>query len=583
MISFSTSDDVQPIDPTRTDDTERDDDLEQLQTRSRVLEAAYRTDPSDPAALRAWVRVEQKIRRVEESRARLANASGGAVDPAAALDARFRSVGLAAPKSSGVPLDRIDWDTPASQMTEGEAQAQLDLAGQAILLQSGGNPSMMGHVDPRLVARVVELRSRLVELRAPRAPGSPIRAADLHAPKPASPAIPSSLGVVPTDMKTPVAQMARAQIVDNIRGLTPLVVGPRVPDAAIAARLYELYRRLAYIEMRPHEQLRADEREESTRLRAGLVAMGDRTCRGDEPLPQLRARYVAMRQKLEAQGSLPPPIADGEKYGIPLAEYDRRMAMWIDIIRANDPLSSLAFLRSMMTGETLDQAHQRVAGASAGFGAIGALAMARGEPMPRKDATTQRQIVTIGPHAAQRSAPVTGVATAGISAAGATAPRLRTTPMIAVFAGENVPGNRVWSHGRVVTYLSPTERARYKLEMKDGVIYDAQGNRFDTANATSIHGGRSKAIFVMDVDGNIYASTFQGAGRFHHSSLMGGAPIAAAGEIVVDNGRLVMINNASGHYLPGPELTDQALNVMRRHGVNVDIVERQDVRPGGGK
>lgn len=153
--------------------------------------------------------------------------------------------------------------------------------------------------------------------------------------------------------------------------------------------------------------------------------------------------------------------------------------------------------------------------------------MARGQATPHFD-TTQ-------PTAAPILAP------AGVSPIRAAGPRFRTTPMVAAFSGE-------------------------------------PGHRFDTSTASSLHGGRAKAIFVMDADGNIYASLIHRAGSFHHSSFLAGAPVAGAGEIVVDNGRLVMINNASGHYLPDPDTTSQVFSVMRARGVNVDVIEKQDLR-----
>ena len=48
-------------------------------------------------------------------------------------------------------------------------------------------------------------------------------------------------------------------------------------------------------------------------------------------------------------------------------------------------------------------------------------------------------------------------------------------------------------------------------------------------NASTVFSGEGKAIFVMDENRDFYASKFQQVGRFHHSSLAGGEPVAAAG------------------------------------------------------
>jgi len=117
---------------------------------------------------------------------------------------------------------------------------------------------------------------------------------------------------------------------------------------------------------------------------------------------------------------------------------------------------------------------------------------------------------------------------------------------------------------------NPTDRENYRLRFgSDGLIYDATGNRFDTTNAVRIdeHGVKSYlklAMFVMDAQGDFYASNFQEVRVFHHSSLMAGGEVAAAGELTVIKGRLEFINDRSGHYRPSPQLSEQALDRLRQ-------------------
>ena len=40
--------------------------------------------------------------------------------------------------------------------------------------------------------------------------------------------------------------------------------------------------------------------------------------------------------------------------------------------------------------------------------------------------------------------------------------------------------------------------------------------------------------------------------KFHHSSFVAGAPVIAAGEMIISRGRLIALTNHSGHYLPPP-------------------------------
>jgi hypothetical protein len=157
------------------------------------------------------------------------------------------------------------------------------------------------------------------------------------------------------------------------------------------------------------------------------------------------------------------------------------------------------------------------------------------------------------------------------AAAPAAVPKLKTTPMRG-FKGENLPGNPFWG-GKVVKYLTDSERAAYRLQFKGGKIYDAQGKLFDTTNASSLHmGGGGKAIFIMDENGVFYASKTHAEGAFHHSSLAAGGPVAAAGELEVTNGVLEGITDRSGHYRPTTDFTQQALNVLQQNGIDISRV-----------
>ena len=143
------------------------------------------------------------------------------------------------------------------------------------------------------------------------------------------------------------------------------------------------------------------------------------------------------------------------------------------------------------------------------------------------------------------------------------------------YRGEDVEGNRVW--GTPVQYLSKSERQVYRITFQGGKIYDASGALFDTTDASTVFSGEGKAIFVMDENGDFYASKFQQVGRFHHSSLAGGEPVAAAGEMKVEHGVLILLSNKSGHYRPGRTFTEQALDSLSRKGISTDGVTRDFV------
>jgi hypothetical protein len=115
-------------------------------------------------------------------------------------------------------------------------------------------------------------------------------------------------------------------------------------------------------------------------------------------------------------------------------------------------------------------------------------------------------------------------------------------------------------------------REQHRITISDGLVYDARGNLFDTQNGVSAFGPSSngRAIFVMDEHGNLYASTYQAFREFHHSSLLGGQDVAAAGELVVKDGRIELITDRSGHYMPDRSRTQQVLDQLESQGIVID-------------
>lgn len=150
-----------------------------------------------------------------------------------------------------------------------------------------------------------------------------------------------------------------------------------------------------------------------------------------------------------------------------------------------------------------------------------------------------------------------------------------TTPMLAAYVGEEIDPNSIWP--TAVKYLSATERADCALDFDNGLIKDAQGNAFDTRDAATLHSNVPRAIFVMDENGNFYASKYQAVGEFHHSSLVAGGEVAAAGELEVEDGVLKTISDKSGHYRPRLPFTDQAIDQLQQNGVDLQGVTRDFV------
>jgi hypothetical protein len=119
---------------------------------------------------------------------------------------------------------------------------------------------------------------------------------------------------------------------------------------------------------------------------------------------------------------------------------------------------------------------------------------------------------------------------------------------------------------RGVKYLNEKEREAYEIFVQHDKIVDIKGKLVDTNGSVSVNliGQAEKvdyAIFVMGEDGTLYLSKYSEVGKFHHSSFLGGKPISAAGEIIIEKGIIKEVNNASGHYKPAIKLIEK--NILK--------------------
>lgn len=139
--------------------------------------------------------------------------------------------------------------------------------------------------------------------------------------------------------------------------------------------------------------------------------------------------------------------------------------------------------------------------------------------------------------------------------------------MLDKYRNEHLPGGHFPT---AVRRLSPEELEQHRVFFdSDGVLRSARnGEPFDTASAQTVFSGNGQAIFVMDRNGNLYASNYQRVGDFHHSTLGNGNPVAAAGELVVKDGRVQYATARSGHYQPDPSHMANLDAEFKRNGVN---------------
>lgn len=130
-----------------------------------------------------------------------------------------------------------------------------------------------------------------------------------------------------------------------------------------------------------------------------------------------------------------------------------------------------------------------------------------------------------------------------------------------------------------VRYLTDEERkvlrvygCDHMLCNRDGALLDPELEKPEFIHRDGI------GIFVIDVDQKVWITFDHKYGEIHHSSLLAGGPVIAAGEVVISRGQLQSISNASGHYKPPPQSIDVALRVLSELGVDVSRVKRFEIR-----
>jgi len=126
----------------------------------------------------------------------------------------------------------------------------------------------------------------------------------------------------------------------------------------------------------------------------------------------------------------------------------------------------------------------------------------------------------------------------------------------------------------------PVELDRMRLRVKDGLLVDADFKPLDPQVDT--HPKRDGfAIFVMDMSQRIYVSFDHEQDRFHHSSILAGAAVSAAGDMTILGGKLLGISNSSGHYRPDAECIDRVLKRLSQMGVDVKQVRMSRIGQDG--
>lgn len=137
-----------------------------------------------------------------------------------------------------------------------------------------------------------------------------------------------------------------------------------------------------------------------------------------------------------------------------------------------------------------------------------------------------------------------------------------------------------------VTYLSPEQRAYYRVDLNDSGLFVSLG---DPALGRFLSPQRQQPLssamqdfagtIVMDTEFNIYFSNFSGPG-FVHSSLAGGGEVLFAGTAVLHQGRLEVLAHNSGHYKPDYFALLNFVRHLKKRGYSGDKILLRGTKNG---
>lgn len=120
-------------------------------------------------------------------------------------------------------------------------------------------------------------------------------------------------------------------------------------------------------------------------------------------------------------------------------------------------------------------------------------------------------------------------------------------------------------------YLNSTQRLDYLLITQNGKFYR------HNAVAPFDSGGRMVA-YAMDNYERLYClADARGVGvNWNHSSLLSGHPVICAGEMIVSQGDLRVIDNNSGHYKPGTDNLADCIRAIVQMGIDAQTFRVED-------
>lgn len=124
--------------------------------------------------------------------------------------------------------------------------------------------------------------------------------------------------------------------------------------------------------------------------------------------------------------------------------------------------------------------------------------------------------------------------------------------------------------GQKTEFFDVEQRDMMRILIRKGKFVTPEGELFDTNTSISKF-KKGFAAFTLNVNGEIsvFQHRLQEVNGVAHSSMNSAMPVFCAGDVKIENGKLLTITDRSGHYAPSLYNIYNALNYFKKRGIDI--------------
>jgi len=122
-------------------------------------------------------------------------------------------------------------------------------------------------------------------------------------------------------------------------------------------------------------------------------------------------------------------------------------------------------------------------------------------------------------------------------------------------------------------FMDPQLRAQHRVHIHDGRFYKDRSPLSTTSYSS--HGKNGFGAFTLNANGELSVFNHFGRSDKFHSTMNAGSPVVSAGELIITDGKLQVINTYSGHYEPSLFNVYRTLEYFIEKGVDLSSTKIQ--------